>query len=261
MIFNSNLLILYLATVSLLILGGLSLQALPALGKWTKPLSTFLTQGFGLDGAIAYFTLLPPVIGASLHGWLGLATAIGAQVTGMLAWIAIDELRHWHLWQGPKIHRTTSQLVGGWRNHLAVWITSLAIPILWLVRLGEWIIYPPLTVLVKLPAYKSTDWVNVSRQKFEGLVGYDLIWCLYCDWMTGVWSLATEMLRNVESFWCPIRFASGKKCENCKLDFPDVDSSWIAANGSMGDVTALLQDKYTGADECGWHGHPGRSQE
>ena len=37
------------------------------------------------------------------------------------------------------------------------------------------------------------------------VIGHALIWCLYCDWMTGVWSLGTEMLRNVESFWYPIR--------------------------------------------------------
>ena len=47
--------------------------------------------------------------------------------------------------------------------------------------------------------------------KVEGLVGHDRIWCLYCDWMTGVWSLGTEMLRNVESFWCPLRFSSDAK--------------------------------------------------
>ena len=31
-------------------------------------------------------------------------------------------------------------------------------------------------------AYKQAEWVNVSRTKFDGLVGHDLIWCLYCDW-------------------------------------------------------------------------------
>ena len=52
---------------------------------------------------------------------------------------------------------------------------------------------------------------------------FDLIWCLYCDWMTGVYAFGGEMLRNVESFWCPIRFYDGKKCENCKIDFPDIE--------------------------------------
>ena len=141
-------------------------------------------------------------------------------------------------------------------NHTAIWITALAVPLFWFVRIGEWVIYPPLTWLVKFPPYKSAEWVNVSRQKFDGLIGHDLIWCLYCDWMTGVWSLGTEMLRNVESFWCPIRFYDGNKCENCKTDFPDIDNGWVDADGNMADVVKVLQDKHADGDHS-WFGHLG----
>jgi len=99
----------------------------------------------------------------------------------------------------------------------------------------------------------------VSRHKFDGLVGHDLIWCLYCDWMTGVWSLGTEMLRNVESFWCPIRFRSDKKCENCTLDFPDLDNGWAPADGTMADAVKVHAEKYPGPDGVNaWFGHPTR---
>src|SRR5436309_10649183 len=57
-------------------------------------------------------------------------------------------------------------------------------------------------------------------------------------------SLGAEMLRNVESFWCPIRFASGKKCDNCKLDFPDIEAGWVGPEGTMGDVVATLERMY-----------------
>ena len=124
--------------------------------------------------------------------------------------------------------------------------------------MAEVLTYTPLTWIVRLPAYKHGDWVNVSRQKFCGLVGHDLIWCLYCDWMTGVWSLATEMLRNVESFWCPIRFASGKKCENCAIDFPDINNGWVDANGTMADVAATLDKMYSAGGDHPWFGHPVR---
>ena len=46
--------------------------------------------------------------------------------------------------------------------------------------------------------------------------------------LTGVYSLGAEMLRNVESFWCPIRFYDGKKCDNCKLDFPDIERARLS---------------------------------
>jgi hypothetical protein len=81
--------------------------------------------------------------------------------------------------------------------------------------------------------------------------------------MTGVWSLGGEMLRNVESFWCPIRFDSSKKCENCKHDFPDVLNGWVAPDQTMAEVAARVEEKYPpgGIDGKGtnpWFGHPAR---
>src|SRR5205823_7310207 len=133
------------------------------------------------------------------------------------------------------------------------------VPLFWLVRLGQVFIYPPLIWLVRFPRYDQGDWINVSRQKFSGLVGHDLIWCLYCDWMTGVWSLGSEMLRNVESFWCPIRFDSAKKCENCRIDFPDVEGGWAPAHATIADVEQTIDAMYS--SEPGpraWFGHPVR---
>src|SRR5262249_29912409 len=127
----------------------------------------------------------------------------------------------------------------------------------WLVRVDQLLFYPILVRLLGFPKYQQGDWVNLSRHKFEGLVGYDLVWCLYCDWMTGVWSLGTEMLRNVESFWCPIRFASGKKCDNCKIDFPDVAEAWVPADGDMAQVAAKIEAMH-GQDKRSWFGHPER---
>jgi hypothetical protein len=133
------------------------------------------------------------------------------------------------------------------------------VPLFTLIRIGEYFIYPPLTWLIRLPKYDDAQWVNVSRQKFNGLVGWDLIWCLYCDWMTGIWSLGSEMLRNVESFWCPIRFSSTNKCDNCSIDFPDVNTHWAKADGTMADVTAILDKQYPGPNgDNQWYSHPAR---
>ena len=77
--------------------------------------------------------------------------------------------------------------------------------------------------------------------------------------MTGVWSLGTEMLRNVESFWCPIRFYSDKKCANCQIDFPDIEKGWISGDGTMQDVEKLLIQKYANVHNCSWFGHSDRN--
>jgi hypothetical protein len=123
---------------------------------------------------------------------------------------------------------------------------------------AEILVYPFLIWIVRFPRYKHREWVCVSRHKFDGLVGHDLIWCLYCDWMTGVWALASEMLRNVESFWCPIRFHSTNKCDNCSHDFPDIYRGWIPTDGTMEDVTAVIKKYYGEAEINAWFGHPAR---
>ena len=249
---------IYLPLTITLFGSSLLFHILPRLGKPGKQLSDALCYAPAIDFVLAYFMLLPLIFGSFAAGWIGLITALVAELSAMSMWIIFHELINYKSWQKPKIARTLSHLAGGWRNHLAVWITLLAIPCFWIVRFTQIIVYPPLTWLVGLPKYKTKDWVNVSRHKFEGLIGYDLIWCLYCDWMTGVWSLGTEMLRNIESFWCPIRFYDGKKCENCKLDFPDLENGWVAKDGNMKDVVELLNCKYAHNKQHSWFGHQSR---
>jgi hypothetical protein len=210
-----------------------------------------------LDATITYFFIGPIVLGAILAHWTGVVGAVTGQVAGILLWVQIHEAIHADAVRGPRIVKVLNHIIGPWRNHAALWLTAAVTPIFWLVRMVEIFFYPLLRRLVGFPKYNDADWVNVSRQKFQGLVGHDLIWCLYCDWMTGVWSLGTEMLRNVESFWCPIRFDNEKKCENCKIDFPDVDNGWIPETGTMAEVADLVADQHR-TEPRAWFGHPTR---
>lgn len=230
-------------------------------------------RGFGdmmcrapmLDWIVTYFTVLPlvagPVVASVWLGgawWQGLLGAVLGQMLTVWVWGFLHELAHPDARKGPRIVKALNRVVGRWRNHLAVWWTAWAVPVFWVVRLAEYFVYPPLIWLVRFPRYPAGEWVNVSRQKFEGLVGHDLIWCLYCDWMTGVWSLGTEMLRNVESFWCPIRFRSDKKCANCVIDFPDIDGGWTASDATIADAARVVEEKYAGRKENAWFGHASR---
>lgn len=262
------LLTLYIVMSLALLIGAGKLHLIPRLGSAGKGLSAWLCRAPGLDIMIAYFTVLPmivgPIVGANVEddwwGWLaGLGVGVGAQVTMVMVWTVLHEMANRKHLKGPRIVSNINARVGRFRNHAAVWTTALAVPLFALVRLAEYVVYPPLTWLIRLPKHNQGDWVNVSRHKFEGLVGHDLIWCLYCDWMTGIWSLGTEMLRNVESFWCPIRFDSTKKCENCKVDFPDIDNGWVPAGGTMDDVDRTLTAHYPGpGGDNQWFGHPAR---
>jgi hypothetical protein len=243
-------------TFGLLIGAGL-LHLIPRLGQAGERLSDACCRAPLLDVIVCYFTILPLVVGPLVAGWAGLLIAIVAQLATLLIWQSIHEAVHRDAMKGPRIIKVVNKKFGAVRNLTAVYITGFAIPIFWLIRMAQLILYPPIVKLVNFPAYNARDWISVSRQKFSGLVGHDLIWCLYCDWMTGVWSLGTEMLRNVESFWCPIRFSCDKKCANCAIDFPDVNNGWVPASGSMTDVVKTLDRMYPPAKEVqSWFGHP-----
>jgi len=253
---NTFLIVAGITTAGVLLGAGV-LHSIPRLGALGRALSHALCRAPWLDLPITYFTVLPLILGPIWAGWAGLAGAVVGQVAGVVVWGWMHELANLDAVRGPRIVRTLNRIVGRWRNHAALWVTATVTPVFWVVRMAQIFAYPMLSALIGLPRYRHGEWVSVSRQKFTGLVGHDLIWCLYCDWMTGVWSLGSEMLRNVESFWCPIRFYDGKKCANCAIDFPDVKGDWVPADGSMGDVTAVLEAKYAGVHR-GWFGHPAR---
>lgn len=241
--------------------GAIVLHGVAAMGSPGRRVVGWFARAPGLDVLVTWFTVLPWLVGGIVFGWPGLLGGIAGQVVGLVLWCWGHELTHRKAVKGARIVTVLNRLVGRPRNHAALWVTTLAVPVFWMVRVGEWVVYPPLVWLVRFPRYPMGEWVNVSRHKFDGLVGHDLVWCLYCDWMTGVWSLGSEMLRNVESFWCPIRFLDDKKCDNCSIDFPDVLTKWTPADGTMDDVAALLERKYAGADRPArnsWFGHRDR---
>ena len=243
-------------TFGLLIGAGL-LHLIPRMGQAGERLLDACCRAPLLDGIVCYFTILPLVVGPLVSGWAGLVSGAFAQLATLLIWQSIHEAVHRDATKGPRIIKVVNKKFGAVRNLTAIYITGFAIPIFWLIRMAQLILYPPIVRLVNFPAYNARDWISVSRQKFSGLVGHDLIWCLYCDWMTGVWSLGTEMLRNVESFWCPIRFSCDKKCANCAIDFPDVNNGWVPASGNMTDVVKTLDRMYPPAEQVQpWFGHP-----
>ncbi len=236
------------------------LHGVGKLGRPGRAVSGWLCRAPGLDVVVALLTWLPWVPAAWFGGWAGVGVAAAGQLMAMSIWVIAHEWAHQEAMAGPRIVKAVNRYVGRWHNHAALWVTVVVLPVFWTIRFGEAVAYPLLVWLLKFPKYKQGEWVNVSRQKFSGLIGHDLIWCLYCDWMTGVYSLGAEMLRNVESFWCPIRFYDGKKCANCALDFPDIHGGWVPAEGTMKDVDAKMHEMY-GSGRREWFGHPARKSD
>src|SRR5437667_9946068 len=129
----------------------------------------------------------------------------------MLVWMFAHELANRKHVNGPRIVSfLNNRTVGRLNNHIALWVTAVALPCFILIRVAELCIYPILTPLVGLPRHRHADWVNVSRHKFTGLVGHDLIWCLYCDWMTGCTPSARKCCATSRVSGAPSASPAGK---------------------------------------------------
>jgi hypothetical protein len=221
-----------------------------------------IAQAPFLDLLVSLFTWLPWVAGWWMLGWRGVIASVIAQLVFLHAFCLIHRAL-----RGKKGRTLTDAqgkvlgpFLGPFRNQLCLMVQTPAILVFVQVRLAEIVIYPPIAWLGKLPTYNSSEWVNLSRHKYDGLIGYDLLWCWYCDWMTGIWSLGSEMLRNIESFWCPIQFQSPMKNQNASIDFPDL-STWVPFDGTMEDAVAAFEKHYDGKKPNRWWGHPDRQKE
>jgi hypothetical protein len=220
-------------------------------------LSEKIAQAPLLDLFISLFTWVPWLSGWWLMGWKGFAASIVAQLVFLHAFCLVHRaLRGKH---GRTLTDAQGKILGPFRNQLCLMVQTPAVLVFVQVRLAEIFLYPPVAWLGKLPTYKSSEWVNLSRHKYDGLIGYDLLWCWYCDWMTGLWALGSEMLRNIESFWCPIQFRDEKKNRNASTDFPDI-AKWAPANGNMEDAVRAFEARYDGKRPNSWWGHPDRNK-
>ncbi len=262
-------------SIAWVLISAAILHAARAMNRLPRTRTGFLSRAPAVDLVIAWLTMGPPIAAAictaladlpAIVIWLSIPFAIAGQITALYLWCWLHEAANPAARRGPRlvqvINRNLSPsspgLTGRVRNHVALLWMLWAVPCFNVVRLIQYIVYPVLVMTARLPRYDEAKWVNLSRHKIDGLVGHDLIWCLYCDWMTGVWSLGSEMLRNIESFWCPIRFASPEKCANCTRDFPDL-TQWIDADQPATAAAELVAAKYPAADGSNaWLGHPVR---
>ena len=60
-----------------------------------------------------------------------------------------------------------------------------------------------------------------------------------------LWSLGTEMLRNLESMWCPLRFGRADQCDRCRATFPDL-AEWAPADAGIEGVKRFYELHYEG---------------
>lgn len=237
------------------IFGGLAMAGI--FTRLAYAVTDKIAQAPALDFFISLFTWMPWVAGALLGGWLGVAAAVVAQLLFLHAFCLVHRLLRGR--KGRTLTDAQGRVLGPIRNQLCLLVQTPAIIAFVGIRATELLLYPAIAALGRLPTYKQSEWVNLSRHKYDGLIGYDLLWCWYCDWMTGLWCLGSEMLRNIESFWCPIRFQSDIKNRNAAIDFPDVEK-WAPADGTMEDAVQAFEKHYDGKAANSWWGHADRKK-
>ncbi|MEZ6192241.1 MAG: hypothetical protein R3C45_13260 [Phycisphaerales bacterium] len=65
--------------------------------------------------------------------------------------------------KGPRIVHTLNRSVGQGVIHTAVWIIALAVPVFWIIRVAEWVVYPA-NLDRQAPALQDAEWVNASAR-------------------------------------------------------------------------------------------------
>lgn len=235
------------------VFGGLALAAI--FTRLAYSINDRIAHAPVLDFFISLYTWIPWAVGAWLAGWTGVAAAVVAQILFLHAFCLVHRALRGK--KGRTLTDAQGRILGPVRNQLCLLVQTPAIVAFVAIRATELFLYPLIAALGRLPMYKQGEWVNLSRHKYDGLIGYDLVWCWYCDWMTGLWCLGTEMLRNIESFWCPIQFREEKKNEHASIDFPDL-KKWAPADGTMEDAVKLIEEHYDGKRPNSWWGHSDR---
>lgn len=198
--------------------------ALFALGRRLN----FLARPPAIDWIVILYTAAPWIAGwtagARIHGhWIGGIPGLATVVASQILSLELFDFLHLRLAarrgiKSLEINSTIERRFGKWNNRICLWLTIPSIPFFLMNRFGfrGYFIFEK---LLGFSHFEDSDYITVSRQKIKNLVGADLVWCLYCDWMTGGWTLTTEILNEVESYWCPLQFADQGKCEKCAQFF------------------------------------------
>ncbi len=171
-------------TTAALLLGAGLLHLIPRLGAPGQRLAEWLCRAPGLDLMITYFTALPMILGPIYAGWIGLGAGVTGQVLTVMIWTVLHELANRDAVRGPRIVSSINKAVGRWRESpCGLDPQPLAVPLFWIVRVAQYIVYPPITWLVRLPKYNEAEWVNVSRQEVQkpGRARPDLVPLLRLD--------------------------------------------------------------------------------
>jgi len=181
-----------------------------------------------IDLIVILFTVAPWIAawiaGVRIHGhWSGGIAGLAAVTASQILALELFDFLHLRLSarrgiRSLEINRTIERRFGKWHNRICLWLTVPSIPFFLMNRFA-FLGYYIFVILLGFTHFRHSDYITVSRQKIKNLVGADLVWCLYCDWMTGGWTLSTEMLNEVESYWCPLQFADRGKCEKCAKYF------------------------------------------
>src|SRR5438552_4095408 len=116
---------------------------LMALGKLGRA-GQALARAPLLDLVFAALTWLPWLVAGIVAGWIGVAGTIAGQAAALLIWITLHEWTHRPSpnARSPRLVGYISQHYGRWRNHAALWITLMGLPVLWLIRITEIVAYP-----------------------------------------------------------------------------------------------------------------------
>src|SRR5436853_2209470 len=130
--------LLLIAAATLVGIAGFAglLHLIPRFGAAGTRIRARACRAPGLDLVVSLFTWVPPTVLGILYGSRGVAGAIIGQVLGMLVWMFAHELANRQYVAGPRIVTFLNRTVGRINNHVALWVTALALPVFIVLRVA-----------------------------------------------------------------------------------------------------------------------------
>src|SRR5213593_5236385 len=128
--------LLLIMASTLIGIGGFAglLHLIPRLGAAGTSIGAWLCRAPGLDLVVSLFTWIPPTVLGIVFGWRGVVGSIVGQLLGMLVWMFAHELANRKYVNGPRIVTFLNRTVGRFNNHIALWATAVAVPVVIFIR-------------------------------------------------------------------------------------------------------------------------------
>jgi hypothetical protein len=155
-------------TAASLTLLAAALSIVPGWDARAARCRTSATRAPLLDLIVSAFTWLPWAVARRWRVGRGSSARFAGQCVALGMWVVGHELAYREAARGPRIVKFINRTVGRWRNHLALWVTLVALPGFLFIRFIQIACYWTLPLLLGLPEVQAVRMDQLQPPEVRG---------------------------------------------------------------------------------------------